>query len=111
MPHPTDRDIKIVRNYVQSAHKLLGGQFLAAYWLGSRQRGEAFPDSDFDLLIETSDTLTLKQRDMLADVAIDLTADYGALLDIHFYTKEEYGDSHCLVINPALKDGELVYAA
>ncbi|NCC62682.1 MAG: nucleotidyltransferase domain-containing protein [Verrucomicrobiae bacterium] len=82
-------DIEIVKNYLQGAHKILGNSFIAAYWFGSRSRGEGRSDSDYDLLIETKKVLTPKQRDAMADIAVDIAADHGALLDVHFYTQEE----------------------
>lgn len=78
-----DRDI--IEQYVNAARTILGDSFVRAYWFGSRARGEENPASDSDVLIETEKTVTSSQRDALADVAVDLAADYGVLLDVHFY--------------------------
>jgi predicted nucleotidyltransferase len=45
-----------------------------AYWFGSRAKGEGHSGSDYDLLLETEMELTETQRDLLADIAIDLAA-------------------------------------
>lgn len=51
-------------------------------------RGEGTPDSDYDVLLETRRRLTEQERDSVADVAIDLSAEMGVLFDIHARTSE-----------------------
>ncbi len=63
-----------------------------AYWFGSRAKGEGHSGSDYDLLLETEMELTETQRDLLADIAIDLAAEHGSLLDVHFYSKRQLLD-------------------
>ena len=56
--------------------------------LVSRARGDGGGGSDYDLLLATRDEMTEQQRDLVADVAVDISADHGALLDIHYRTAE-----------------------
>jgi predicted nucleotidyltransferase len=82
-------DKMIVQGYVDRAKVALPGVIQHAYWFGSRARGMGHPDSDYDLLLETTTELSEMQRDALADIAIDLAAQYGSLLDVHCYSKRQ----------------------
>lgn len=86
-------DKLIVREYVERARMVLPGVIQHAYWFGSRARGVGQPDSDYDLLLETASALTESQRDALADIAIDLAAQYGSLLDVHSYSQKQLRDT------------------
>jgi predicted nucleotidyltransferase len=66
----------------------LGASLVAVYWFGSRARGQGSDESDYDFLIETAHHLSEEERDRVADVAVDLSADHGVLLDIHQRTSE-----------------------
>ena len=68
---------------------MLGQNLLNVYWFGSTASQKATKDSDIDILLETRISLTSVERDKVADIAIDLCADYGVLLDIHYYTNFE----------------------
>jgi len=81
----TDRIVEQFRTRVRDA---LGSALVAIYWFGSRAKGEGSADSDYDLLLETTRRLTEQERDRVADVAIDVSADYGVLFDIHERTSE-----------------------
>ncbi len=85
-------DKQIVSDYVCRARTALPGVVLRAYWFGSRARGEGHSDSDYDLMLETSMSLSEEQRDILADIAVDLAADHGSLLDVHFYSRDQLKD-------------------
>lgn len=85
--------VDIFKKRVQS---VLGNGFVSLYWFGSTATGKASPDSDIDLLIVTKESLSPRDRDHLADIAIDLCADYGFLLDIHYYTEKEMTQSSYL---------------
>lgn len=67
----------------------LGTNLVAVYWFGSTANKACNADSDIDLLVETTKPLTPSQRDQVADIAIDLCAESGLLLDIHYYTTKE----------------------
>ena len=86
-------DVLIVREYIDRARAALPGVIQRAYWFGSRSRGMGYPDSDYDLLLETVSVLTETQRDALADIAIDLAAQHGSLLDVHSYSQAQLQDT------------------
>ncbi len=70
----------IVRNIVDKFKNrvcsVLGQNLVTLYWFGSTATGKASLDSDIDLLIETTKPLTPQKRDQIADIAIDLCADW-----------------------------------
>jgi len=82
------------------------------YLFGSRARGDAGPDSDYDLLVvvSTSDCPG-HQRDRAAYRAL---AGVGAAKDVLVWTREEF-DSRvgvaCSLPATVLREGRLVYAA
>lgn len=78
----------IVEEFSRRVRQVLGSEIVAVYWFGSRARGEGRADSDYDLLIETRQSPVESERDAVADVALDITAETGALLDIHYRTTE-----------------------
>lgn len=79
---------RVVREFVPRVREAMGGVLADIYWFGSRARGEDASDSDYDLLIETTRVLTERERDVIADIAIDVTAEHGVLLDIHYRSSE-----------------------
>jgi len=84
-----DTDKIIVIEFVERARKVLPGTIQHAYWFGSRSQGMGHDDSDYDVLLETVGQLSEKHRDILADIAIDLTAEHGSLLDVHAYPVDQ----------------------
>ncbi len=82
------------------------------YLFGSMARGEAGPDSDYDLLVVVSASdLAAHRRDMLAFRAL---CGVGAAKDVVVYTREEFESrSRAASSLPAtvLREGRLVYAA
>ena len=82
------------------------------YLFGSRARGEAAPDSDYDLLVVVSASdLPPHRRDLLAFRAL---CGVGAAKDVVVYTREDFESrSRAASSLPAtvLREGRLVYAA
>jgi predicted nucleotidyltransferase len=82
------------------------------YLFGSKARGDAGPDSDYDLLAVVPESdLTPHRRDVLAFRAL---CGVGAAKDVVVYTREEFESrSRAASSLPAtvLREGRLVYAA
>ena len=77
---------------------------------GSAATGEMGPNSDVDLLVIKAGAHRLN---LTGDIYRNLHG-MGEAVDVIVVTPEDierYGDSHPLVIRPALKDGKVVYAA
>jgi predicted nucleotidyltransferase len=79
----------VVETFEKRLTKALADQFVAVHWFGSSAENRVQQPGDIDLLLETRAPLTAYQRDQVADVAIDLCAQSGFLLDIHYYTSGE----------------------
>ena len=77
---------------------------------GSAARGEMDPHSDVDLMVVKEG---VHRRDTAA-LILDEMSGVGAAVDVVVVTPEDierYGDSHALVIKPALQQGRVVYEA
>lgn len=77
---------------------------------GSAARGETGPDSDLDLLVIKS----CPHRRKLAVKLYETIGGLGCPVDIIAVTPEDierYGYSPALVIEPALREGKVLYAA
>ena len=77
---------------------------------GSAARGEMGPHSDVDLLIVKDG---VHRRDLARRIYENLWG-AGAAVDVVVVTPQDikrYGNSHALVIKPALREGKVVYEA
>lgn len=96
----------------------MGGRLVAElgpqkiYLFGSRGRGEAAPDSDYDLMVVVADSLLPRwQRDQQAFMAL---CGVSAAKDVLVYTQQEFdSQSKVLASLPygVLNEGQLVYVA
>lgn len=57
---------------------------------GSEARGDARPDSDFDLLILTPNKLTWKEKHSLTDPLLDLFLEYGIDVSPLVYYRQDW---------------------
>ena len=85
-----------LRRMLQSA---LGDDFVRLYHYGSRVEGGAEPDSDYDVLCVTKQTLSRQQKDEILDRQLDIQMDRDVLFDLHF-RREEQVDSESLLYSP-----------
>jgi predicted nucleotidyltransferase len=77
---------------------------------GSAARGDAGPESDFDILVVKSGV----HRRRLAMDLYERLAGVGKSVDIVVATPEDlvrYGDCPAMVIESALREGKVLYAA
>ena len=76
---------------------------------GSAARGEMGPHSDIDLLVIKSGEFDPSR--LTGDIYVNLHG-VGEAVDVILVTPaqvERYGNAHCLVIAPALREGKEVY--
>lgn len=59
---------------------------------GSRARGTAAPDSDYDLLVITPAPLAPEVIDQIRDALYELELKYGVVISALFYSEEEWQD-------------------
>ncbi|MDE2873511.1 MAG: nucleotidyltransferase domain-containing protein [Gemmatimonadota bacterium] len=77
---------------------------------GSAARGEMGPRSDIDLLVVRDG---VHRRELAARIYRRLVG-VGASVDVIVVTPEDverYGNSHALIVKPALREGSVVYEA
>jgi predicted nucleotidyltransferase len=78
---------------------------------GSAARGETGPYSDLDLLVVKAGDF--HRGRLTEDIYMNLLG-VGQAVDVVVVTPEDvarYGDSHALIIAPALREGKIVYDA
>ena len=101
----TDTEVldEVVRRIVEVAHPE------RIILLGSAARGETGANSDLDLLVIKGGRYGYHR--LLEEIYSSLSG-VEAAVDVVLVTPEQverYGDSHCLVIKPALCEGREVY--
>jgi predicted nucleotidyltransferase len=60
---------------------------------GSRARGEAGPDSDYDLLIITDGEVTLRREDVLRQKLYPIEMETGAVLTVILVSSKDWGSA------------------
>lgn len=76
---------------------------------GSAARGEMGPNSDVDLLVVKSGVV---HRGRLTESIYENLVGVGQAVDVVVVTPEDierYRDAFCLVIEPALREGKIIY--
>ena len=79
----------IVREFADRVRTDLGPHLKELILFGSRARGDARPDSDYDVLVVV-DERTGRERESVLDVTADLFARYGALFGCLYRSVEEW---------------------
>lgn len=101
----------IVDEFAKRIRRVRSVNVLQVHWYGSRACNSGTADSDFDFLIETDKPLSESQRNAIADIAVDMSAEHGVLLDLHFYTTKELREPpyvHTPFVQVVLEEGVLV---
>lgn len=68
----------------------LEGKIKAIYLFGSRAKGTARPDSDYDLLLVVTDAFSLKDKDALYDTVIDVLLETGRLVSLKIFREPQF---------------------
>ena len=74
MPTP---DLALVREFKRRAEKALPGRVVRVMLYGSRARGDARDDSDWDVAIFLRGKPTREDRNILSDIGFDLMMEHG----------------------------------
>ncbi len=83
----------IAREFARRLRESLGTAVNGVYCFGSWAHGAGKPGSDVDLLVETCTVVAADERDRIADIVMDLSAESGYALDVHYYTTRELRSS------------------
>lgn len=70
-------DLTLVREFKRRAELALPGKIARVMLYGSRARGDARPDLDWDIAVFVDGTPTPHDRDVLADIGYDLMMESG----------------------------------
>lgn len=79
----------IVRTFLDRCRGM-GDKIRAVYVFGSRAKGTARPDSDYDVLLVVSDAFSLHDKDALYDTVLDLLLDTGRLVSLKLFRQEAF---------------------
>ena len=76
----------VVEEFEKRVRRVLGSKLVAIYWFGSRARGEDHEESDYDFLVEGAAELSSGDRDLVADISVDMSGRHGVVMDVHYDT-------------------------
>ena len=76
----------IVHQFLECCKSMVGkGVIKTIYLFGSRAKGTARPDSDYDFLVVVSDAFSLHDKDALYDQVIDILLESGRLVSLKLF--------------------------
>jgi predicted nucleotidyltransferase len=86
-------DDPILKRFKAALREIYGDQIERIVLFGSRARGEAQPDSDYDVALFLKQVPDRrKERRRLADLRVDFIDDTGAFFDTKPFSIAAYGD-------------------
>jgi predicted nucleotidyltransferase len=74
----------VISEFAGRVRSALGAKLHAIYLFGSRVRGDAPSDSDYDFLLESIARLSSLERNRVADITVDISGRNRVLLDVHY---------------------------
>jgi predicted nucleotidyltransferase len=99
---------KILMRFKAEVEKLLGKRLDRVVLFGSRSRGDAEPDSDFDLLV-TVWSLQKQDRKRVFGIAADLSLEYGTVLAVFVLPVKDFTeDRYFYLYENIQKEGQVV---
>jgi predicted nucleotidyltransferase len=101
MPTP---DLALVREFKRRAEQTLPGRIVRVMLYGSRARGDARPDSDWDVAVFVKGEPTSDDRSTLSDIGFDLMLESGQYLQTIAIDASRSPEGSYFVHN-VLKDG------
>ena len=97
----------IVQQFVERCRSM-GEKIKMVYLFGSRAKGTARPDSDYDLLLVVSEAFSLQEKGALYDQVIDTLLESGRLVSLKIFREQAFQrlcDLHTPFTTHVLKEG------
>lgn len=99
---------EIIKRFKAEVEKALGGRLDRVVLFGSRARGEAEPDSDFDFLV-TVRRLEKEDRNRVREIASDLSLECGTVITVLLLPTEDFReDRYFYLYENIQKEGQVV---
>lgn len=99
---------EILRRFKAEVEKVLGDRLDRVVLFGSRSRGDAEPDSDFDLLV-TIRGLRKSDQKRVFELAADLSLEYGTVLTVLVSSPEDFReDRYFYLYENIQKEGRVI---
>jgi uncharacterized protein len=99
---------EMLKRFKKEVGKVLGDRLDRVVLFGSRSRGDAAPDSDFDLLV-TVQNLQETDRERVFEIAADLSLDYNTILAVLVVPANDFTeDRYFYLYENIQKEGQVV---
>jgi uncharacterized protein len=99
---------EMLKRFKKEVGKVLGDRLDRVVLFGSRSRGDAAPDSDFDLLV-TVQNLQETDRERVFEIAADLSLDYNTVLAVLVVPANDFTeDRYFYLYENIQKEGQVV---
>jgi len=98
----------MLKRFKREVKKVLGDRLDRVVLFGSRSRGDAAPDSDFDLLV-TVQNLQETDRKRVFEIAADLSLEYDTVLAVLVVPANDFTeDRYFYLYENIQKEGQVV---
>ena len=99
---------EVLKRFKAEVKKVFGERLDRVVLFGSRSRGDADPDSDFDLLV-TVESLDEADQKRVFDIAADLSLEYGTVLAVLVVPTNDFTeDRYFYLYENIQKEGQVV---
>jgi predicted nucleotidyltransferase len=99
---------QLLNRFKGEVKKVLGNRLDRIVLFGSRSRGDAEPDSDFDLLVSVQ-SLQKTDKKKVFDIAAGLSLEYGTVLTVLVLSAEEFTEDRYFYLHENIqKEGQVV---
>ena len=90
----TEEQLRVILQQLRDGlSNILGSQMVAAYLYGSQARGDAYPDSDIDILVVLQGNFNyFEMIEKTGELAAKLSLDHDTVISLAFAPKDSFDD-------------------
>src|SRR5713226_292207 len=99
---------EILKRFKAKVEKILGDRLDRVVLFGSRSRGDADPESDFDLLV-TVQSLQETDRKRVLEIAVDLSLEYGTVLAVLVVPTNDFREDRYFICTRIFKKKDRLF--